>query len=281
MYLTLVFCLFAIYVIYGVEENYPECKISIDFVYVGYALCAFCMLCFYWACHYDSGIITKKNYQKISGKYKIDQNIFEPDDCDKCKIPRVPRGKHCLVCDKCVDKFDHHCVWINQCVGANNYRYFLLFITVHCVLCAYSGILGLAILYDYTIRRNLLNAQFINKATNEVVKSSYATVIKYVIFKNYAFFSAIVMLITISITLFIFCCYHLYLISVGLTTNESSKRGKLIKFMKMIKQTLKALCKENKVDISNFKNEDLGKEDFERFKKIAFKSNHFIFYFTK
>lgn len=127
---------------------------------MGYALCAFCLLCFYWACSNHSGIITKKNHSTILKKYKFDSILYEPGECSKCKLPKIPRSKHCSICDICVDKFDHHCVWINQCVGANNYRYFLLFISVHSILCAYAGGLGLLILYDYVKRNNLLNAQF-------------------------------------------------------------------------------------------------------------------------
>ncbi|XP_065914325.1 palmitoyltransferase ZDHHC11-like [Dysidea avara] len=34
--------------------------------------------------------------------------------------------KHCRICNKCIDGFDHHCVWLNNCIAARNYRPFLV-----------------------------------------------------------------------------------------------------------------------------------------------------------
>jgi hypothetical protein len=105
------------------------------------------------------------------------------------------------------------------------------------------------------------------------VENSYLTIAKYTIFKNYAFFSTLVMLVTISITLFFFSIYHFYLISLNLTTVENSKKGKLKKFMLMINDTLKILGKEKNVDFNKYTNTKLDEDDYSKFKKIAFKSN--------
>ncbi|KAG6467259.1 hypothetical protein ZIOFF_074947 [Zingiber officinale] len=48
--------------------------------------------------------------------------------CRKCNQLKPPRCHHCSVCGRCVLKMDHHCVWVVNCVGALNYKFFLLFL---------------------------------------------------------------------------------------------------------------------------------------------------------
>ncbi|XP_021675266.2 probable protein S-acyltransferase 12 isoform X2 [Hevea brasiliensis] len=51
--------------------------------------------------------------------------------CNHCQNGKPPRCHHCSVCQRCVLKMDHHCVWVVNCVGARNYKFFLLFLIVY------------------------------------------------------------------------------------------------------------------------------------------------------
>lgn len=54
----------------------------------------------------------------------LDRRAF----CNHCQNGKPPRCHHCSVCQRCVLKMDHHCVWVVNCVGARNYKFFLLFL---------------------------------------------------------------------------------------------------------------------------------------------------------
>lgn len=55
---------------------------------------------------------------------KFDDNSYE-FYCNKCDTNVKEFSKHCGKCQRCTDRFDHHCVWLNNCIGYNNYHWFI------------------------------------------------------------------------------------------------------------------------------------------------------------
>uniref|UniRef100_A0A915PSP6 Palmitoyltransferase n=1 Tax=Setaria digitata TaxID=48799 RepID=A0A915PSP6_9BILA len=68
------------------------------------------------------------------------EHVIENLFCNICLVNVDPTCKHCRQCNKCISGFDHHCKWLNNCVGEVNYRLFLLLVLSVCLISALVSI---------------------------------------------------------------------------------------------------------------------------------------------
>ena len=90
-------------------------------------------------------------YLKTSPNINFQQLLSETDPyniCADCQVIRTPRSRHWNICNKCVERFDHHWPYLNNCIGYRNHFYFLCFIIVLMFSMAYLAGLTLYTLIE-------------------------------------------------------------------------------------------------------------------------------------
>jgi ribosomal protein L40E len=84
---------------------------------------------------------------------KVLPRIFTQRICETCKIMRPPGASHCSKCNNCVLEFDHHCIFISNCVGKRNHKSFYLFLIFGSIFSILATILNsITMFYVFIIK---------------------------------------------------------------------------------------------------------------------------------
>lgn len=206
-----------------------------------------CYACYFAACWVDPGTINEKTYAKAVHRFPYDGVLFtKKNKCTTCKFEKPARSKHCSMCNVCFEKFDHHCIWINGCVGLHNYRYFLAFIFTHFLITFYGVIVGGLIFAGLIEEKKLVGAKFRNNATGETIEADWMFIINYMMYHYHAFSFVVMLCMVCSIMLFIFFVYHMYLVKGGLTTNEKVKLSQMQHYLDKVLSFLQEWLRRKK-----------------------------------
>jgi len=138
--------------------------------------------------------------------------LYKLKYCSTCRIYRPPRSVHCDDCSACIERLDHHCPWVGNCIGKRNYSWFLAFVNVSALLVIYS--FGMAIWNLKKLADNFKDSSNISEdeAWRLAMRESP--------------YSMILLGIALVFGAFIFtlCGYHHYLLCANNTTNENLKK---------------------------------------------------------
>lgn len=178
-------------------------------------------LTLYLAASSDPGIITRQNHYYAMRHYPYNHVIFHPGSvCRTCQLYKPARSKHCSVCKACIAKHDHHCIWINNCVGHNNTRHFLAFLMATNVFLGWGTWLSRALIHA-AMERMLPRGRGLTLA--DMTWSAYAQAAGQVFIAE-TYLSAVFLLSFLcGILSWAFTAYHCYLLWAGTTTNETFK----------------------------------------------------------
>ncbi|KAI8981581.1 DHHC palmitoyltransferase-domain-containing protein [Pilobolus umbonatus] len=117
----------------------------------------------------------------------------------------IPAPKQVLIK---VENEDHHCIWLNNCIGKRNYRTFFTFVILSTVLCFYA--------IAFSLSHIIL-----------LYQQSAITFLQALSIAPCSFFIVIFCFLLV-IPIACLACYHCFLLYEGITTHEQLRWDKMM-----------------------------------------------------
>ncbi|XP_010343108.1 palmitoyltransferase ZDHHC4 isoform X1 [Saimiri boliviensis] len=197
-----------------------ELEFSLYYLLLPYLLLIVNLFSFTLTCVTNPGIITKANELLFLHVYEFDEVMFTKNvRCSTCDLRKPARSKHCSVCNWCVHRFDHHCVWVNNCIGAWNIRYFLIYLLTLTASAATVAIVSTAFLVHLVVMSDLYQETYIDDFGHlHIMDTVFLIQYLFLTFPRIVFMLGFV--VVLSFLLGGYLCFAIYLAATNQTTNE-------------------------------------------------------------
>lgn len=205
---AVLFCLFQFFAYVYVALDPAIAASHAHSAYIGFSIAAV-VLSTALVTFSDPGTVTPANVSLACSKYTNDGLIFFGKSCATCHFEKPARSKHCSVCNRCILLYDHHCIWVNNCIGYSNYRWFLLFLVLNINMMVYGACLCWGFLSS---QNSLIGWWTLIVATTE--SNRIAGIL-------------LILASIISVITALFTALHLRYLYLGVTTNEAEKWGEI------------------------------------------------------
>ncbi|XP_006941968.1 palmitoyltransferase ZDHHC4 isoform X2 [Felis catus] len=188
-----------------------ELGFSLHYLLLPYLLLVINLVFFTLSCVSNPGTITEANEFSLLQVYEFDEVMFPKNmKCFTCKVRKPARSKHCRVCNRCVHRFDHHCVWVNNCIGAWNARYFLIYLLTLTASAATMAVVSTVFLVQLVVVSDLYLETYVDDLGH--LQYLFLTLPRIVFMLGFV--------VMLSFLLGGYLCFTLYLAATNQTTNE-------------------------------------------------------------
>ena len=145
--------------------------------------------------------------------------------CFKCQVFKTDTLKHCVICNLCCKEFDHHCFWLNNCIGKNNYISFICLLYMCFIDILFMNLISI---YFILIRYKIFLEQNSNCENNDIFGSIYnkvKAILSYIEININSIPEITSTLILLSINIFLLFPL-IYLINIHTKTCKNKRREK-------------------------------------------------------